>query len=186
MFVIGFNSFAYRQSVLTALTPFSLLRKKCSLIALSPAGFGSRARANFYRLSHSEILNTGMNTPYWSWEHAERSSVGAKECEAFGARTLHDRGWCQRRDLNPRPKAYESSALPLSYSGESLPDKGTRARPGRRGKAWRDGTDEGPITARILSSAEMTGQAVSPFPEDESRKTGKLESWHLKGFSSRE
>ena len=26
-------------------------------------------------------------------------------------------GWCQRRDLNPRPKAYESSALPLSYSG---------------------------------------------------------------------
>ncbi len=25
--------------------------------------------------------------------------------------------WCQRRDLNPRPKAYESSALPLSYSG---------------------------------------------------------------------
>ena len=30
--------------------------------------------------------------------------------------------WCQRRDLNPRPKAYESSALPLSYSGE--PGKG--------------------------------------------------------------
>ena len=32
--------------------------------------------------------------------------------------------WCQRRDLNPRPKAYESSALPLSYSGNphSLPD----------------------------------------------------------------
>ena len=26
-------------------------------------------------------------------------------------------GWCQRRELNPRPKAYESSALPLSYSG---------------------------------------------------------------------
>ena len=32
------------------------------------------------------------------------------------------RNWCQRRDLNPRPKAYESSALPLSYSG-------TTARP---------------------------------------------------------
>src|SRR6266542_4187686 len=29
-------------------------------------------------------------------------------------------GWCQRRDLNPRPKAYESSALPLSYSGIAL------------------------------------------------------------------
>jgi hypothetical protein len=25
--------------------------------------------------------------------------------------------WCQRADLNCRPKAYESSALPLSYSG---------------------------------------------------------------------
>ena len=25
---------------------------------------------------------------------------------------------CQRRDLNPRPRAYESPALPLSYSGE--------------------------------------------------------------------
>jgi hypothetical protein len=30
------------------------------------------------------------------------------------------RKWCQRRDLNPRPKAYESSALPLSYSGNAL------------------------------------------------------------------
>jgi hypothetical protein len=29
----------------------------------------------------------------------------------------HAFGWCQRRELNPRPKAYESSALPLSYSG---------------------------------------------------------------------
>src|SRR5882724_9100261 len=28
--------------------------------------------------------------------------------------------WCQRRDLNPRPKAYESSALPLSYSGDRI------------------------------------------------------------------
>ena len=25
--------------------------------------------------------------------------------------------WCQRQDLNLRPKAYESPALPLSYSG---------------------------------------------------------------------
>jgi hypothetical protein len=31
--------------------------------------------------------------------------------------TVQKRKWCQRRDLNPRPKAYESSALPLSYSG---------------------------------------------------------------------
>ena len=27
-------------------------------------------------------------------------------------------GKCQRRDLNPRPRAYESPALPLSYSGK--------------------------------------------------------------------
>lgn len=26
--------------------------------------------------------------------------------------------WCQRPGLNRRPKAYESSALPLSYSGK--------------------------------------------------------------------
>jgi hypothetical protein len=33
------------------------------------------------------------------------------------ARIKKRQKWCQRRDLNPRPKAYESSALPLSYSG---------------------------------------------------------------------
>jgi hypothetical protein len=27
---------------------------------------------------------------------------------------------CQRRDLNPRPRAYESPALPLSYSGKLI------------------------------------------------------------------
>ncbi len=32
------------------------------------------------------------------------------------------KSWCQRRELNPRPKAYESSALPLSYSGSRPPD----------------------------------------------------------------
>ena len=28
------------------------------------------------------------------------------------------RSWCQERESNPRPKAYESSALPLSYPGD--------------------------------------------------------------------
>jgi hypothetical protein len=32
---------------------------------------------------------------------------------------------CQRRDLNPRPRAYESPALPLSYSGRFLIDATT-------------------------------------------------------------
>jgi hypothetical protein len=36
---------------------------------------------------------------------------------AFARAPAPSEGWCQRRDLNPRPKAYESSALPLSYSG---------------------------------------------------------------------
>src|SRR6185437_3752477 len=27
--------------------------------------------------------------------------------------------WCRRRDLNPRPPAYEADALPLSYAGLS-------------------------------------------------------------------
>ena len=36
-------------------------------------------------------------------------------------------GWCRRRDLNPRPPAYEADALPLSYVGISRaydPEKG--------------------------------------------------------------
>lgn len=32
-------------------------------------------------------------------------------------RTLQNEQWCQRQDLNLRPRAYESPALPLSYSG---------------------------------------------------------------------
>ena len=27
--------------------------------------------------------------------------------------------WCRRRDLNPRPPAYEADALPLSYAGQN-------------------------------------------------------------------
>ena len=49
--------------------------------------------------------------------------IGGKESETCGKppfqRVSAVFEWCQRRDLNPRPKAYESSALPLSYSGTS-------------------------------------------------------------------
>lgn len=41
------------------------------------------------------------------------------------------RKWYQRRDLNPRPKAYESSALPLSYSGAILAKANTIAGRGQ-------------------------------------------------------
>ena len=41
----------------------------------------------------------------------KQSSVG----RSAGAKNTLKKQW-QRRDLNPRPKAYESSALPLSYA----------------------------------------------------------------------
>jgi hypothetical protein len=37
------------------------------------------------------------------------------EGRSLGAENTHKNNW-QRRDSNPRPKAYESSALPLSYA----------------------------------------------------------------------
>src|SRR3569832_2583996 len=37
--------------------------------------------------------------------------------------------WCRRRDLNPRPPAYEADALPLSYAGQNrASDIGARPR----------------------------------------------------------
>ena len=48
------------------------------------------------------------------------------QCEAWGRCTSKGysgifpgwaQKWCQRQDLNLRPRAYESPALPLSYSG---------------------------------------------------------------------
>ena len=32
-------------------------------------------------------------------------------------RDFAEESWCRRRDLNPRPPAYEADALPLSYAG---------------------------------------------------------------------
>ena len=32
-----------------------------------------------------------------------------------------EKKWCQRRESNPRPRAYESPALPLSYAGTGWP-----------------------------------------------------------------
>ena len=46
------------------------------------------------------------------------SSAGREKRPRSGqAKNLISINWCQRRGLNSRPKAYESSALPLSYSG---------------------------------------------------------------------
>src|ERR1700751_3621452 len=40
------------------------------------------------------------------------------------------KNWCRRRDLNPRPPAYEADALPLSYAGRN------RATDIGAGRAW--------------------------------------------------
>jgi hypothetical protein len=50
--------------------------------------------------------------------HAQKLSKFVKQNSAgrsVGAENTLKKQW-QRRDLNPRPKAYESSALPLSYA----------------------------------------------------------------------
>ena len=50
--------------------------------------------------------------------HAQKLSKFVKQNSAgrsAGAENTLKKQW-QRRDLNPRPKAYESSALPLSYA----------------------------------------------------------------------
>ena len=53
-----------------------------------------------------------------SQHHAKKLSKFVKQNSAgrsAGAENTLKNKW-QRRDLNPRPKAYESSALPLSYA----------------------------------------------------------------------
>lgn|GEM_PF-2516866 len=43
----------------------------------------------------------------------------------FGEKREAGNRWCQGRELNPRPRAYESPALPLSYPGNSGQTTGT-------------------------------------------------------------
>ena len=43
--------------------------------------------------------------------------------------------WCRRRDLNPRPPAYEADALPLSYAGTGR-NRRNCARLNGRGWHW--------------------------------------------------
>src|SRR6185437_7676446 len=55
--------------------------------------------------------------------------------------------WCRRRDLNPRPPAYEADALPLSYAGLS----------------W--ATDIGAHCAwQAISETACAGAASRPWP----------------------
>ena len=57
-----------------------------------------------------------------SQNHAQKLSTFVKQNSAAnssGPRIETKNKW-QRRDLNPRPKAYESSALPLSYAAINI------------------------------------------------------------------
>ena len=67
----------------------------------------SSTRVCWKRTGHFfEMLNSSGGT-----------SRQACRTSGWAGRTAFEEQWCQRRELNPRPKAYESSALPLSYSG---------------------------------------------------------------------
>jgi len=64
--------------------------------------------------------------------HSPGSSASAMlriDCgvTAFALRSAASEGWCQGADLNRRPKAYESSALPLSYPGSKTKNDGGMA-----------------------------------------------------------
>ena len=55
-----------------------------------------------------------------SQNHAQKLSKFVKQNSmerSMGAENTLKNKW-QRRDSNPRPKAYESSALPLSYAAD--------------------------------------------------------------------
>ena len=73
-------------------------------------------------------------------------------------------GWCQRRDLNPRPKAYESSALPLSYSGNPMETSDSST------SRLHAGTVADAVAARQVLKAEIkSGKFLTP-PEAEARE----------------
>ena len=93
-------------------------------------------------------------------------------------------GWCQERESNPRPKAYESSALPLSYPGDcgdgNKPFTPGKIQPkllraiaraqfriaggpmwhGHPARVWRSANSVGPICDR--RQAERTVSAFHP------------------------
>src|SRR3954469_5376083 len=53
---------------------------------------------------------------HWDWMSRDYTSIQNTGVVHPG-KPVFGRKWCQRQELNLRPKAYESSALPLSYSG---------------------------------------------------------------------
>ena len=48
---------------------------------------------------------------------APETKLRSRPLDGWLASHRFGEGWCQERESNPRPKAYESSALPLSYPG---------------------------------------------------------------------
>ena len=99
------------------------------------------------------ITTLSIASEYWTyllpvgwvaldWRQGDEKAHLPRYCNPCG-------GWCQRRELNPRPKAYESSALPLSYSGnDAVPHSGVNF-------ATPDYSDASSETARNARFAEM-------------------------------
>ena len=91
-------------------------------------------------------------TPYRAMQ---RPATSRKRQRQSGAKSiacvlsLSDKSlifWCRRRDLNPRPPAYEADALPLSYCGGRGGRKAARAPKCKLARAG--ARREGCLTAR--------------------------------------
>ncbi len=64
-------------------------------------------------------------------------------------------GWCQGRELNPRPRAYESPALPLSYPGTAT-----------------DRSDDPPTNPESLRGCSTSELPWQPFTVSTNRSVG--------------
>ena len=76
-----------------------------------------RKQGNHYYLILVEYLGRGkkkqtvVGNCEWLRELAERERARLRK-RPYYVPKLEDRGWSRRRDLNPRPPAYEAGALP--------------------------------------------------------------------------
>ena len=69
------------------------------------------------------------------------------------------KNWCRRWDSNPRPRDYETLALPLSYTGKSPALPPSYGLPGGRVKQGPPPRREGPALLPIVRIARRKSQA---------------------------
>jgi hypothetical protein len=87
---------------------------RCSLIAAAARWSAGSAcatdRSRIQRIQKEPDLRSGS----FCFDIPPRCETANRLCDC---RFMNSREWCRRRDLNPRPPAYEADALPLSYAG---------------------------------------------------------------------